>query len=136
MTQRQRLAEKDTKTTPTAGSAKSKAKSKAKPKTNPPVADAEADLKTPVGKPGPKAPSPAGPQKRKSTAALESGDHVTPPKGSNHKKRGPGETTKTFARRYKPSTRWGGSKWEALHSVFQSIISIRGKGPSKHEARC
>ena len=124
---------KDAKPTPTAKSAKAKAKPKTKPE--PPPADAEAEMKTPVRKHVPKGPSPTGLQKRKSAAALEPGDHVTPPKESNRRKRGSGEIPKTFARRYKPSTSWGGFKWEALHSVFQSIISIRVKGLSKHEAR-
>ena len=126
-------AKKDAKPTPTAKSAKAKAKPKTKPE--PPPADAEAEMKTPVRKHVPKGPSPTGLQKRKSAAAVESGDHVTPPKEPNRKKRGSGEIPKTFARRYKPSTSWGGFKWEALRSVFQSIISIRVKGLSKHEAR-
>ena len=69
---------KDAKPTPTAKSAKAKAKPKTKPE--PPPADAEAEMKTPVRKHVPKGPSPTGLQKRKSAAALEPGDHVTPPR--------------------------------------------------------
>ena len=88
------------------------------------VAAAEEDLRTPVRANPPKAPSPNSSKRRKAPA--EVADGVTP--GKERKKRGDGDT-KTFARRYKPTTTWGACKWEALRSVFTSIISVKVNGP-------
>ena len=46
----------------------------------------------------------------------------------------PTKQKKTFARRYRPSTKEGGMLWDALINAFVSIISIRVKAPSKMEA--
>lgn len=82
------------------------------------AAAAEPELKTPQRANPPKAPSPSA-SKRKA-----------PAKASKH-----GGDAKTFARRYKPTTSWGAGKWEALRSVFTSIIAVRVNGPlSKLEA--
>ena len=87
-------------------------------------------LKTPVRSTGPKAPSPAGPaggKKRKTVPKPEASEEdITPPKAP--------KVVKTFARRYMPKTTWGKYKWQALKTVFASIISVRFKAPSLLEA--
>lgn len=104
-----------------------------KPKTQPVAvaAAAEPELKTPQRANPPKAPSPSASKSKSRKAPAKAADGVTPAKGE---KRVGGEA-KTFARRYKPTTTWGACKWEALKSVFTSIISVRVNGPlSKLEA--